>query len=227
MNIPNNFTRLLGFCFWRQSRPCSQKCLRYYSICRAGVIPKKIRLNHSWSISFNSSSICLAWLYHLNWTAPHEGFHDISVTTHLLQSLISEPWHFTDPLDTSRRTACCNPPVSRKKWKTYHYQKVIKWDTTMIPLFVQKLLAMQEGVVAKVEFLLSHYRHWKESKFFLDRYGPCFSNMRSGTRVLRDVHVVFHDPKSGQKPVLVQAASQYQLYLTSSGALHCHPGLTD
>ena len=137
------------------------------TILYVGVIPKKIRIDYAWSISFNNSfSICLAWLYHPNWTAPHEGFHDISVTTHLLQSLISDPWHFTDPLDTSRRTACCNPPVSRKKWKTYHYHKVIKWDTTMIPLLVQKLLAMQEGVVAKVEFLLSHYRHWKESKFF-------------------------------------------------------------
>ena len=39
--------------------------------------------------------------------------------------------------------------------------------------------------------------------------------------------LLFMTPRVGQKPVLVQVASQYQLYLTSSGALHCHPGLTD
>ena len=36
---------------------------------------------------------------------------------HLLQSLLSEPWHFSDPLDTSRRTT----PITEKTHTVYGF----------------------------------------------------------------------------------------------------------
>jgi len=105
----------------------------------------------------------------------------------------------------------------------------------MIPLFVQKILRRWHFQVIKALYCNCFPNKpgsgcqgssvscrisgiGRKQGFFGMDTDIVFPNMHSGTRVTRDVHVAFHDPTSGQKAVLVQVASPYQLYLTSWGA---------